>query len=307
MATSERCELLGRFGSFGWWVQGLLGLISFSSLIIKRQRERVKRSWLVFGLDSSKQAAGALTLHLLNLLFAEGLSGLARQPHHDPCNWYWVNIMVDTTLGVLVTYLLLQQARKLLHLSGDREFGNYVRQDVPSDLFVHGRAAPDEHSLSPRRGLVGGEARGEGGGPSLLSSVDWRKWLRQLGLWEAIVVAMKMLMLMLMLAASAPLGWLADTLLSPLDGLPKGKLVVVMVLTPLIMNAFQYWVTDNFIKRQEREVAPLYYETESASAMPFDRPPSQPNVASGPPTPTRESELPQYFHATRGDERRDDS
>ncbi|CEM22540.1 unnamed protein product [Vitrella brassicaformis CCMP3155] len=265
--VSERCELLGRFGSFGWWVQGLLGLISFSSLIIKRQRERVKRSWLVFGLDSSKQAAGALTLHLLNLLFAEGLSGLKRQPHRDPCNWYWVNIMVDTTLGVLVTYLLLQQARKLLHLSGDR-----------------------------------------GGGPSLLSSVDWRKWLRQLGLWEAIVVAMKMLMLMLMLAASAPLGWLADSLLSPLDGLPKGKLMVVMVLTPLIMNAFQYWVTDGFIKRQEREAAPLYYETESASAMPFDRPLSQPNVASGPPTHTRESELPQYFHATRGDdEGRDDS
>eukprot|EP00920_Eleutheroschizon_duboscqi_P013884 GHVT01032492.1.p1 GENE.GHVT01032492.1~~GHVT01032492.1.p1 ORF type:complete len:197 (+),score=27.61 GHVT01032492.1:542-1132(+) len=78
------CQLLGEFGGFGWWIQGALGLLSFSSLLIKRFRERPRRSWKVFILDSSKQATGAFTIHMLNLIFAALLSWHGTS---DPCNW----------------------------------------------------------------------------------------------------------------------------------------------------------------------------------------------------------------------------
>eukprot|EP00920_Eleutheroschizon_duboscqi_P013877 GHVT01032482.1.p1 GENE.GHVT01032482.1~~GHVT01032482.1.p1 ORF type:complete len:233 (+),score=26.60 GHVT01032482.1:542-1240(+) len=116
------CQLLGEFGGFGWWIQGALGLLSFSSLLIKRFRERPRRSWKVFILDSSKQATGAFTIHMLNLIFAALLSWHGTS---DPCNWYWINIVLDTTLGVLVVFVLLQQAKKLGKRAGFQEFGYY--------------------------------------------------------------------------------------------------------------------------------------------------------------------------------------
>ncbi|CDI78072.1 hypothetical protein, conserved [Eimeria acervulina] len=43
----------------------------------------------------------------------------------DVCVWYWINIVVDTTLGVYVQYMLLQGARRLLKGAACLEYGSY--------------------------------------------------------------------------------------------------------------------------------------------------------------------------------------
>eukprot|EP00921_Rhytidocystis_pertsovi_P020127 GHVQ01031927.1.p1 GENE.GHVQ01031927.1~~GHVQ01031927.1.p1 ORF type:complete len:250 (+),score=28.53 GHVQ01031927.1:173-922(+) len=115
----QQCELLSEFGL---WTQGALALLCFSTLILKRYRELPRRPWTVFILDSSKQLTGAFTIHLLNLFFARVLSDAHTG---DPCNWYWINIMVDCSLGVLFLYLYLRQVKRLFKLEGDTEFGFY--------------------------------------------------------------------------------------------------------------------------------------------------------------------------------------
>merc|ERR1719386_60136 len=73
-------------------------------LLFKFSRDKV-RTFKEFSLDSSKQIFGAGWIHVLNLAFAEKLE--ENMDTGDQCEWYWVNIMVDTTLGVLVEYGLL--------------------------------------------------------------------------------------------------------------------------------------------------------------------------------------------------------
>eukprot|EP00922_Rhytidocystis_sp_ex-Travisia-forbesii_P032296 GHVS01048016.1.p1 GENE.GHVS01048016.1~~GHVS01048016.1.p1 ORF type:complete len:374 (+),score=86.96 GHVS01048016.1:66-1124(+) len=202
-AATQSCALLEGFGIL---IQLALAFLCFSMLVLKRQRERPRRSWSVFLLDSSKQLTGAFTIHILNLVFASLLS-----EHHggDECNWYWINIVVDCTLGVFFLYLYFNRVKRILHLEGSNEFGYYG---------------------DPPRGGI---------------------WIRQMLIWQFIVCAMKLTMVVVMLIAHTPLEIIAGAALSPLTNFPKGKLVVVMVLTPFVMNTFQLWITDSFIKKQE--------------------------------------------------------
>ncbi|KAL8271466.1 hypothetical protein Esti_004667 [Eimeria stiedai] len=129
------CELLGEFGTFGWWLQGLLGILSFGSLLAKRRREFPKRPCKVFLFDCSKQASGAFFIHMLNL----GSAGLmAAVYEQDVCVWYWINIMVDTTLGVYFQYLLLQAARRLFKKASCLEYGDYGAPPRWSACFSQG-------------------------------------------------------------------------------------------------------------------------------------------------------------------------
>lgn len=44
-------------------MQGVLALLAFASLVVKRQRERPQRPVLVWGLDVSKQVVSMLAAH----------------------------------------------------------------------------------------------------------------------------------------------------------------------------------------------------------------------------------------------------
>merc|ERR1712048_193983 len=111
------------------------------------------------GMDSSKQLFGAGLIHVLNLLFAQRL-----QSHYmilgDECDWYWINIVVDCTIGVFVNYLLL-------HLCVDA---------------ILPAAVPDQaHDFKSGEYTEG-------------DSFEAMKYIKQLILWLAIVTIMKLSM-----------------------------------------------------------------------------------------------------------------
>lgn len=205
IAEQGTCELLGEFGTFGWWLQGLLGILSFCSLLAKRWREKPRRPWKVFMFDCSKQVSGALFIHLLNLGSAGLMAAVFEQ---DVCVWYWINIVVDTTLGVYLQYLFLRAARRLFKGAACLDYGNY-------------------------------------GSPP-----QWSACLAQAASWQGFCLLMKLSACTFMVALQGPLVFIGNALLSALDPTPKAKLFVVMVMTPLMMNSLQYWVTDSFIKKR---------------------------------------------------------
>lgn len=101
MASSERnCRLNDKFGLL---VQGILAAVAFSTLILKRFREprADRRPVLIWFFDTSKQAVGALLVHFANIFLASLLRG-------DPCTWYLINFLLDSTVGLVVIYLSLQ-------------------------------------------------------------------------------------------------------------------------------------------------------------------------------------------------------
>lgn len=205
LVTEGTCELLGEFGTFGWWLQGLLGVLSLGSLFAKRWKEKPRRPWRIFLFDSFKQASGAFFVHMLNL----GNSWfMAAVYEHDACVWYWLNIMVDTTLGVYFQYLLLSGARRLLKGASFLEYGYY-------------------------------------GSPPRVSAC-----LSQAASWQVFCLLMKIAACLFMAVLQKPLIFISTNLLAAVDPYPKAKLFVVMIATPLVMNSLQYWLTDNFIKKQ---------------------------------------------------------
>ena len=80
-SPDESCQVLDGFALF---VQLLLALIAFSSLIIKRNRENPRRPFKVWAFDVSKQALGGILLHSGNLFGA--VTGGGNKPT-NPCVW----------------------------------------------------------------------------------------------------------------------------------------------------------------------------------------------------------------------------
>ncbi len=111
----EKCQLLGDFGIV---VQLILGGLSLSSLFSKRFQfqltlflvkwwfEKPQRPRVIFYLDMSKQVISALSTHFVNMLLSMIVRQLTRQG--DDCLWYFVNMSLDCTIGLLLIFLLFR-------------------------------------------------------------------------------------------------------------------------------------------------------------------------------------------------------
>eukprot|EP00927_Polykrikos_kofoidii_P063570 TRINITY_DN58410_c0_g1_i1.p1 TRINITY_DN58410_c0_g1~~TRINITY_DN58410_c0_g1_i1.p1 ORF type:complete len:373 (+),score=48.21 TRINITY_DN58410_c0_g1_i1:87-1205(+) len=207
------CQLLST--KFGWWLQAVLGFACFMTLVGKRFTDRVRRPWKIWFFDTSKQGISALVVHFLNILLSMAF-GEFLNVNADPCNWYWINLTLDDTLGVAIQFLLLRSLqciyrckcvnRPELARSGD--YGD------PPECRIYGRQLLD---------------------------------------WQGLIVVQKCLLGVLVVRFSVQVTAVADVLLGLLDSQPRAKLVVVMVITPLTMNVFALWVADNFMKSEQAQ------------------------------------------------------
>ncbi|XP_061639518.1 store-operated calcium entry regulator STIMATE-like isoform X3 [Phyllopteryx taeniolatus] len=93
------CKNGALMNSFGIFLQGLLAVMAFSILMLKRFREpkHERRPWRIWFLDTSKQAIGMLFIHFANVY----LSDLNEE---DPCSLYLINFLLDASLGMLFIY-----------------------------------------------------------------------------------------------------------------------------------------------------------------------------------------------------------
>jgi len=214
-------------GPFAMLMQATLFSVTVAVLVYKKRTEGGSRTWIEFGLDGSKQFAGAGWMHVANMLcaiiFANQIHGV------DGCTWYAANIIIDDTLGVFVEWCLLKGVQRLLERTGIKSL---------TKLLESGAYYDDAHKFLP-----------------------WN-YVGQLALWLLIVTAMKLSMVALMQALPA-LVLANNFLLAPLAERPKLKLFVVMIIIPCAMNTLQFWLTDNFIKKKETATAIASKEEEA--------------------------------------------
>lgn len=108
-ANPHGCENGALTDKFGVLIQGLLGIVAFSTLMLKRFREPagIRRPWRIWFYDTSKQAIGSLFIHFANVF-------LSTFTKDDPCSLYLMNFLLDATLGMLVIWLALRLFSKLV-------------------------------------------------------------------------------------------------------------------------------------------------------------------------------------------------
>lgn len=214
----EECKLLS--GDFAALLQVLLGLIALSVLVVKRLREVPRRPLMVWAFDASKQMVGATFAHVANLLIAILLYSYQQEIREkddeavDQCALYFVNFTLDTTLGVFLNYVLLS-AVVLVAL----RFG-WSSLKTPGDYGTPVRV---------------------------------RTWLLQVFSWTVVIFSCKFLIAALIVAFQKPLGALAVLLFKPLEKYPDVELALVMIACPCLMNALQFWIQDNFLKKDVRD------------------------------------------------------
>lgn len=209
-AAGLECELLGQWGSFGWWLQIFLGAVCMASLIGKRFTDKVRRAWKVWFFDTAKQGTQALMNHIINIGLSMGF-GEWLEVEADPCNWYWINMSLDCTLGVAIMFLLLRS----------------LQCTYRSRCVARPELARCGHYGEPP---------------------DFKNFLRQLLDWQALVIVQKLLLALLVINFRTGLASFAAALLGWLDSFPRAKLVVVMVLMPVVLNVFALWTADSFLQ-----------------------------------------------------------
>lgn len=207
-----KCELLGPVSIV---IQSCLGLIACSSLLLKRRYEHPKRPWKVWFYDVSKQLLGASGVHLLNLTMSllksqsEVLFALGRPNDEDDageCEWYFINLLLDTTIGTPILYLCL--------------------------LIVY--------SICEAFRIEGIESGNYGNPPKFVP------YFKQLMIFILALLLMKAVIYVLLYFPIFIM--YADWVLSWSDGFPNLQVVLVVLVFPIMLNCFQYYIVDNFIK-----------------------------------------------------------
>ena len=109
MEADDGCKLLNVFAVL---MQVLMAFTTLLSLLYKRYQETPQRDWLVWIMDTSKQAISATLVHFVNILVSY-ISVFLPQTSTNPCVWYFLNVFLDTTLGVYALYMFLLRIHKL--------------------------------------------------------------------------------------------------------------------------------------------------------------------------------------------------
>ncbi|KAG2115744.1 vacuolar membrane protein-domain-containing protein [Suillus discolor] len=204
------CQL---FGPTALVVQALMGVLVILSLVYKRHREPQKRPWRIWLFDVSKQIVGQMFVHGVNVL----ISNLGS--HHNAgnaCTYYFLNVLIDTTLGVTIIYVV-----------------------------HHGLTY-----LFAKRFHLKGYESGQYGSPPLMSY-----WARQAAVYVVALTTMKMLVVGLFTVWPG-ISQVGDWLLSwtAIGNGDAFQIIFVMGLFPIIMNILQFWLIDSIVKASSNSV-----------------------------------------------------
>lgn len=120
--SKSSCSMVGALGIM---IQLGLGVLSFSVLIVKRLREKPRRPWTIWALDTSKQLISQIIAHFINLTIALALA--YADVSSDQCLWYLTTNILDNTLGVFLCILALKGIQRSLKQRGKHMYisGNY--------------------------------------------------------------------------------------------------------------------------------------------------------------------------------------
>lgn len=234
LTQKSTCHVLS--GYYGLLMQLLLMFVFLGTLAYKYMTELLtrvtERSPQEFLLDCTKQLLGAFWIHGLNLVTAWKLG-------QNECEVYFISIMIDCTLGVFAEFHFLRFVTWLLKRT-----------------LCHG----NQSVIS-----TGQYYEGE--------QFQWGRFVKQTAVWFMVVTMMKISMLIAMFILSMPLMSVThNVILAPFAVWPRLELLVVMVLVPACMNAFQFWCQDNFLQKQENKAHPRTGKSDPCFCVPQDSP-----------------------------------
>ncbi|KAI9279773.1 vacuolar membrane protein-domain-containing protein [Sporodiniella umbellata] len=199
------CQLLDGFAIA---VQLTLCLTAILTLVYKRSREKPQRPIEIWMLDVSKQFIGAGIIHFINI-------GISYATESSLCVVYFLNVAMDTTLGVLILWCWMKVILALLK-----------KARIPVETCC---TLP----IDKRTMLL---------------------WLQQLIVFLLAIVLSKICFYEILVLNEDWLCWLGELAISWTNSSPKLQLLFVMLIFPVVMNAIQFWLTDTIIQQRSQTI-----------------------------------------------------
>ncbi|CDR97702.1 hypothetical protein, conserved [Babesia bigemina] len=278
-----RCTLLP--GLFGLSIQLFLCIISIAVVFLKYRMETPRRSLPAFLMDFITLMCGSGTVHVVNILSSIMIQRLHDGSGEvgDECNLYFMTTLFDATIGIFLEYKIvrylairkeahhyLQRTRKSVFTPTTEELDDATRIATvalssgspigmnETDLEGHmpGRDECDNVFETFEFGVEGGWRRRLWRHlVRLVTSPN--EWARDMGnekfvdnllSWMAIVCSLKVFSIAVFTIFSGSINSIGDFILGFFEKRHTLKLLFVMVGAPLVLNVFQYCVTDTIIK-----------------------------------------------------------
>lgn len=216
MADDEYCKIYDAHDFFTSFVQIILAVLALASLYVKRLHEVPRRKFMTWWLDISKQGFGAVYSHMANMVVAALVAGYTRGNYElqDQCAWYGINFLIDTTVGLFFSVLMLD--------------------------FLTTMAKKNNWETLKNCGVYEGKN-------------GMRSWYHQLITWMIILTITKFILVFILWAFYPILARIGDFMFSPLQDNIKFELLFVMILFPGILNFFYFWVADHYLKADPEE------------------------------------------------------
>lgn len=241
----DNCQLLGPASLL---VQCLMGISALALMLFKRNHEHPRRKMEIWLFDIGKQIIGALGIHFINV----GISVLKR--HHkkkaylfisivgnltksvsstreddgsdEQCDWYFLNLLLDTTVGIPILWLAINCITYILQYLNIKnvESGNYFAEEEN-----------DIESQESEQPLI-------------------TAFFKQLGIFTSSLIVMKICVYLVLNYFEDLAYWFANLILSWSDRWPDLQVTLVMFVFPIILNCFQYFCVDNVIKLHSDDV-----------------------------------------------------
>ncbi|KAG8832997.1 hypothetical protein FRC17_000190 [Serendipita sp. 399] len=231
------CQL---FGPAALIVQGLMGVMVVLTLVYKRHREKPKRKWRIWMFDVSKQLVGQIVVHFANVFISDVGAHEAVQ---NPCVLYFLNIVVDTTVGTSQvsplwrSSFLSTTAGALTNLRGLFFTGVGILYLL---LWGATKVLTEQFGI---RGLQTGQY-GDGPKPSIAF------WGRQAAVYVACLLGMKVAVIILF-ALWPAIFTIGEWLLSWTGNSGSVQVVFVMGVCPILFNMLQFWLIDSIVKARD--------------------------------------------------------
>ena len=214
----EKCEF---FGTVGIINQTILGILTFSSLIIKRFVEKPRRHWFIWFFDVLKQIISALTLYSANMTFSYIVSN--NKENASLCSVYFMNLFMGCLGGYFVTkyYITL-----FYYLKGKYKLRIYL-----NDIYYE--ECTDEENKKYYK-------------------IKKYIYLFEAISWTLIQLIWKVFLLIVFYNFSFIFITIGDKVLMPFPN-KNLKLFMVLCFFPLVFNGLYYWKLDNLLKAKSEQ------------------------------------------------------
>jgi hypothetical protein len=178
----------------------------------------VQRGWKVWGMDVTKQGTSGVAAHVAGIVNSYLLNDA--DDGGNACSWYFISFTFDTTLGVIIGYILLhllQEASKKAEWSSLQATGNYKRTSTTMSAAGQGCVEKD---WCP-------------------TGVDGMVWFKQMISWCLITLVARAFVGCVLFLNRSWLVHIARVVAEPFTCEPTVLLVLVMLGCPLCLNALQ--------------------------------------------------------------------